>query len=72
MRSEEADALVKLLAAGAGFLGVVVIGLAGVHECGDAGDFPDGFLEDVQDVLGIEAVFLGLRLQSDKLFSHLL
>ena len=72
MRSEEADALLELLLAGAGFLSVLVIGLEGVHESRDARDFPDGLLEDVLDVLGIEAVFLGLGLQSDELFPHLL
>lgn len=70
MGSEKADAVLELLGAGAGFLGVVVIGLEGVEESGDARDFPDGLLEDVQDVLGIEAVFLGLCQQSDELFTH--
>lgn len=62
----------EVLVAGAGFLSVFVIGLEGVDESGDARDFPDRFLEDVLDVFGIEAVFLGLGLQSDELFSHLL
>jgi len=60
VRSEEADALLKILVAGAGFFCVFIIGLEGVDESGDARDFPDRFLENVLDVFGIKAVFLGL------------
>lgn len=60
----------EFLGAATRFLSVFIIGLEGFDESWNVRDFPDGFLEDVLNIFGIETIFLGLGQQSDELFSH--
>jgi hypothetical protein len=61
----------ELLVALAGLLSIIIIGLERLQVFGKMRDFPDGLLEYILNVFGIESVFFVMAHESNELLSHI-